>query len=44
MCNELRERAKNKNLDLLIEKRNFVNDITFFKLVKNNIAEDKIIL
>ena len=44
MCQELKERAVNKNIDLLIKKKNFVNDYTFFKLVKNNIGKDKIIL
>ena len=44
MSQELKERAVNKNIELLIEKKNFVNDYTFFKLVKNNIGKDKIIL
>ena len=44
MCQELKDRAVNKNIELLIQKKNFVNDYTFFKLVKKNIGKDKIIL
>ncbi len=44
MCQELRDRENNKNIDLLIEKKSFVNDITFLRLLKINIAKDKTVL